>query len=208
MTTLATTAWCALTLLVLLDAHAEKLKILPASQRHGYPFPGGWLEHTISVTRKCLWLTEQYRDQFTKMTPPLNRDLVVAGAVLHEIGRVNELEPGTEPGQIPEHTIPGKLLGRLILARDMVLEAAKQVPDVNPSLVQLLGHLLMAFTALPDGGSPRVRLFPDVLILHYADELDAKLEMYIRCLRNDPASGPFTERDPVLLRQLLKGRDV
>jgi 3'-5' exoribonuclease len=74
--------------------------------------------------------------------------------------------------------------------------------------VQLLGHLLTAYLSLPEWGSPRLPLIPEVLILHHADDLDAKLEMYARCLRKDVAPGPFTERDPVLGKQLLKGRGV
>jgi 3'-5' exoribonuclease len=57
-------------------------------------------------------------------------------------------------------------------------------------------------------GSPRLPLIPEALILHHADDLDAKLEMYVRCLCNDRSDGPFTDRDPVLNRQLYKGRSV
>ena len=57
-------------------------------------------------------------------------------------------------------------------------------------------------------GSPRLPLIPESLILHHADDLDAKLEMYIRCLTTDKSAGPFTDRDPVLGRQLFKGREV
>jgi len=194
--------------LTLLDRHAAKLKVLPASQRHGYPFPGGWLEHTLSVLRKCLWLVEQYRDQFADLKPPLNKDLVAAAAALHEIGRVSELEPAANPGQLPGHTVNGKLLGRLILARDLINDAARDVAELKPELVQLLGHTIMAYTTLPDGGSSRAPLIPEVLILHHADELDIQMEMYARCLRKDVATGAFTEQDPILKRQLLKKREV
>jgi hypothetical protein len=57
-------------------------------------------------------------------------------------------------------------------------------------------------------GSPRLPLIPESLILHHADDLDAKLEMYVRCLTTDKSAGPFTDRDPVLGRQLFKGREV
>ena len=57
-------------------------------------------------------------------------------------------------------------------------------------------------------GLPRLPLIPECLIIHHADDLDAKLEMYARCLSRDQAAGPFTDRDPVLGRQLYKGRSV
>lgn len=195
--------------LLLLDTHSEKLKLLPASPRHYYPFPGGLLEHTLSVTKKCLWLAGQYREQFADLTPPLNTDLVVAGAVLHEIGRAAELEPGTDPGEPATATVPGKMFGPLLLARDLVNDAARQVADINPELVQLLGHVLTSYLSpAKEWGTPRTPLIPEVLILYHADDLDVKMEMYARCLRKDVSAGPFTERDPTLGKKLLKARTV
>lgn len=194
--------------LSLLDAHADRLKILPASSRHYYPFPGGWLEHTLSVTKKCLWIADQFREQYADLTPPLNRDLIVAGAVLHEIGRVAELDPGILPGEPAEKTVPGQLFGHITLGRDLVRDAAREIPEIKAELVQLLEHIIQTHLSLPEWGSPRLPAIPEVLVLHHADDLDAKMEMYARCLRKDASAGPFTERDPVLGRQLLKSREV
>ncbi len=74
--------------------------------------------------------------------------------------------------------------------------------------VQVLEHIILSHLALPEWGSPRLPLVPECLIVHHACELDAKLEMYVRCLTQDPAAGPFADRDPVLGRQLYKGRTV
>ena len=60
----------------------------------------------------------------------------------------------------------------------------------------------------PEWGSPRLPCIPEVLIVHHADDLDAKFEMYARCLTKDMSEGPFTERDPVLGRPPLKQRTV
>lgn len=118
----------------LLDRHAAELKVIPASVRHYYPFPGGWLEHTLSVVRSCAFLADKYVAQFPDLKPPLNRDLVVAGAVLHDIGRVRELEVGG-PGQPAKPGVSGELFGHLFLAYDMIREAARDVPDLNPELL-------------------------------------------------------------------------
>jgi len=190
--------------LALLDRHRERLLILPATQRHYHPFAGGWLEHTLSVTRSCLLLTERYRGHYPELKPALNRDLIVAGAALHEIGRVAELDASMPP----QATIPGRLIGHLYLGRDLVRDAAREQGDVNPELLQLLEHLLVSYLALPEWGSPRLPVIPECLILHHADDLDAKLEMYVRCLTRDVADGPFTDSDPVLKKQLFKGRSV
>jgi 3'-5' exoribonuclease len=191
--------------LTLLDRHAEPLKRLPASLGKFYPFAGGLLEHTLSVTHSCLHLVEKYAAHYTELKPPLNRDLVVAGAILHDIGRVVELHDEAAAAQ---PTVPGRLFGHLFLGRDLVRDTARELGDVAPELVQLLEHILISHLTLPEWGSPRLPLVPEVLILHHADDLDAKLEMYVRCLSRDSAPGAFTARDPVLNRQLYKGRTI
>ncbi|OAI42298.1 hypothetical protein AYO40_00200 [Planctomycetaceae bacterium SCGC AG-212-D15] len=191
--------------LTIVQRHAEPLKSLPATPRHFYPFPGGLLEHTLSVTRNCLFLADRYIAHYPDLTPPLNRDLVIAAAVLHDLGRVLELA-GDAAGVEP--TVPGRLFGHLFLGRDLVRDTARELGDVNPELVQLLEHLVLSHLALPEWGSPRLPLVPECLILHHVDDLDAKMEMYARCLTNDTEEGPFTARDPVLGRRLYKGRGV
>ena len=188
----------------LLDEHARALKSLPATQNKFHPFVGGLLEHTLSVTKNCLWLAERYAAYYTELKPPLNRDLVVAAAALHDLGRVREF---SDPlGR--QFTVPGRLVGHLMLGRDLVRDAAREQGDVNPELVRLLEHVIVSHLTLPEWGSPRLPLIPEVLILFHADDLDAKLEMYARCLSRDTAPGPFTDRDPALNKQLLKGRTV
>jgi 3'-5' exoribonuclease len=189
----------------ILEKYAEPLQRLPATQGKFYPFHGGLLEHTLSVTWSCLQLAEKYAVQHEELTPPINKDLVVAGAILHDIGRVLELDDNPLS---PQPTIPGRLFGHLFLGRDLVRETAREIEGINPELVQLLEHMIITHLNLPAWGSPRLPLIPECLILHHADDLDAKLEMYVRCLSRDQSQGPFTNRDPVLDRQLLKGRTV
>jgi 3'-5' exoribonuclease len=192
-------------LLTLLDRHAGPFQRLPATVGKFYPFAGGLLEHTLSVTRLCLHLADRYGAQYADLRPPLNRDLIVAGAILHDLGRVAELDDDVVS---PRPTVPGRLFGHLLLGRDLIREAAREAGDVNPELLRLLEHVVVAHLALPEWGSPRLPLIPECLILHHACDLDAKLEMYARCLTRDRADGPFTDRDPVLGRPLLKGRSV
>lgn len=191
----------------LLHAHAATLKRLPASARHYYPFAGGWLEHTVHVVRNCLFLADEYARRFPDLRPPLNRDLIIAGAVLHDLGRVREWEP-TPPGLPVRVSVAGELFGHVMLAHDLIRDAARSIPELKPELLELLLHVVDTHLRLPEWGSPRLPCIPEVLILHHADDLDAKFEMYARCLTRDPTEGPFTERDPVLGRTLLKGRSV
>jgi 3'-5' exoribonuclease len=192
----------------LMNRYGDRLKRLPASEKRFYPYPGGWLEHTLSVARTATWLVDYYRERYPDLRPPLNKDLVAAGAVLHDLGRAAEFEPGPGPLDPAEATVDGRLFGHLFLGRDMVRDAAREQGDLNPELVKLLEHMVAAHLALPEWGSPRLPLIPEVLILHHADDLDAKMEMYARCLTRDPGPGPFTERDPAVGKPLLKGRSV
>jgi 3'-5' exoribonuclease len=191
--------------LTILDRYAGPLQRLPATQNKFYPFRGGLLEHTLSVTWNCLQLAEKYAAYYTELKPPINKDLVVAGAILHDIGRVLEFDDNPLS---PQPTVPGRLLGHLFLGRDLVRETAREIEGINPELVQLLEHVIISHLNHPEWGSPRLPLLPECLILHHADDMDAKLEMYARCLSRDQAQGPFTDRDPVLGRHLLKGRSV
>jgi 3'-5' exoribonuclease len=150
-------------------------------------------------------LAEKYVARYPDLKPALNRDLVVAGAILHDIGRTAEL--GDDILNV-QQTVPGRLFGHLFLGRDLVRDTARELGNVNPDLVQLLEHIVVTHLSLPEWGSPRLPLISECLIIHHADDLDAKLEMYTRCLTNDKEPGAFTARDPVLGRQLLKGRSV
>src|SRR5260370_424820 len=191
--------------LTLLERHAEALKRLPATQRNFYPFCGGLLEHLLSVTHISLNLVETFAARYTELKPPLNRDLVVAGAILLHNG------PGAASSEHPvvvQQTVAGRLTGHLILGRDLVRDAAREMSDINADLLQLLEHIILTHLTLPEWGSPRLPQIPEALIIHHADDLDAKLEMYVRCLTRDKETGEFTARDPVLGKQLYKGRTV
>ncbi len=160
------------------------------------------------VARHAVLLAERYAAQYPDLTPPLNRDLVLAGAVLHDIGRVREFDPDVT---VPTLGIDGELFGHLLLGVELLRDAARDVPNLNPELLRLLEHLIYTHRKIPEWSSPRqprLPAIPEVLIVHHADDLDAKFEMYARCLMKDTADGPFTERDPQLGRPLYKGRTV
>jgi 3'-5' exoribonuclease len=189
----------------LLEKHQAALMRLPATRDRAYPYRGGLLEHTLSVARVAVDLAGHYLAEHPGLRPPLNRDLVTAAAILHDIGKVSEMG---EELPVPSVTVEGRLAGPLLLGRDMVREAARERADVKPELVRLLEHLLVTSLYPPEGGGPRWPLIPEGVIVQYADDLDLKMAMYARCLERDPSAGPFTERDPALGRRLLKERSV
>lgn len=189
--------------LTLLDRFGPRLRLMPATAKHFHPFAGGWLEHVLSMTRAAMLLTDHYAQHYADTQPALDRDLVVAASLLHEIGRCVEQEQTFGP---PPSTIDGQLFGHVILARDLIRDAGREIAELDPERQRLLEHLVLTHLHLPEWGSPRLPVIPEALILHHADDLDAKLEMYLRCLRKDRSAGPFTARDAILGRPLLKRR--
>lgn len=191
--------------LALLDRHAEPLQRLPLTRDRAYSFRGGLLEHLVSVTRIALDLVGRYGAAYPESRPPLNRDLVIAGAILHDLGKVQEL---SEELPTPSWTVAGRLTGPMVLGRDLLREASREISDLHPELLQLLEHIVLSPLYPADGSGPRWAMIPEGLLVQYADDLDVKMALYMRCLERDTGPGPFTERDPTLGRQLLKGREV
>jgi 3'-5' exoribonuclease len=187
-----------------LRANTDRLKLLPGSPTKYHVYPGGWLDHTLAVARHSLLLADRYLALYPDLVPKLNRDLVLAGAILHDIGRARELDPAT----LPRPTVDGELFGHLLLGVELIRHAAAGVEGLNPEVLRLLEHVVYTHLRIPEWGSPKLPAIPEVLIVHHADDLDAKFEMYARCLSRDESDGPFTDRDPALGRPLLKRRSV
>ena len=146
----------------LLDRHArpaeatagQREAFLPIRRRSGWNTLCPWLAWPC-------WLADHYRDPISRtLTPPLNRDLVAAGAVLHDIGRVAELEPRPDSLTRPSRPWTGGLLGHLFLGRDLVRDAAREQGDVNPELLRLLEHLIVTHLNLARVGFAAVAADP------------------------------------------------
>ncbi|MGQ9575362.1 MAG: 3'-5' exoribonuclease YhaM family protein [Thermoguttaceae bacterium] len=187
----------------ILAAQRQKLLRYPAARWHHHAFVGGLLEHTLSVTRTCLCLAEKYAQKYPDLRPPLNKPLVVAGAILHDIGKLLELEPHpTETVYTPE----GALVGHLLLGRDMLRQAAAG-SGLEADLLLRLEHIILAHQRLPEWGSPKPPMTPEALIIHYADDLDAKYDMMYSVLRDDKTPGPLTStKNPLGYRVYRGGR--
>lgn len=189
--------------LAVLRRHESAFKELPATSRRFHTFAGGLLEHTLSVAQSCVLLADYYARRYEGVRPAPDRDLIVAGAILHDVGRVRELDAASAGA---EATVEGRLFGHLILGRDLIREAARDVEGLDPELLLRLEHVILTHLALPEWGSPRLPLVPEAILIHHADDLDAKLQLYARCLAEDREPGPFTATDPVLRRRLYKPR--
>ena len=189
----------------LLGQHEAVLREHPAASRNHHAYRGGFLEHTLSVVRTGIHLADKYAEYYSDLDPPLNRDLIVAGCILHDLGKVGELTPNPEGA---EYTVAGNLIGHILMGRDMVRDAARDIDDLNPELLLYLEHIILAHQGQPDWGSPKEPMFPEALLVHYADDIDAKMNIFIGILDSAEGAGPFTERNNILRRKLLKDRNI
>ena len=184
-----------------LSQHEKAVKHVPAASHHHHPFIGGLLEHTLSVTRTCIHLADKYAHYYDQLDTPINTDLIVAGAILHDIGKVAELS--TEGG-INSYTVAGRLLGHMLLGRDIVREAAAGIDDFPARLLLLLEHVVVAHQGQLEWSAPVLPAMPECLIVHYADDMDAKVNMAVHTLETDTGDEPFTSRRNPLQRSLLR----
>ena len=185
----------------ILNSNRDSLLNCAAARYNHHAYAAGLLEHTLSVTRLCVHLADKYTEYYPDMQPPLDRGLVVAGAILHDIGKLRELATNPEG---TTYTPGGVLIGHLLMGRDMVREAAVEIPLDADTLLRL-EHLIIAHQKLPEWGSPKPPMTPEALIVHYADDLDAKYHMMYAILRDDNNPGALTSKKNVLMQQVFRG---
>lgn len=174
----------------------------PAASRNHHAFHGGYLEHVVSVTENAIALGLKYRRDYPDLD--LSMELLVAGAILHDIGKLRELSLTPDGG---EYTPSGRLLGHMFLGRDLIREFAAGIPELDPELLMNLEHILISHQGLPEWGSPIRPATPEALLVHYADDIDAKFYIMASAITNSPhGDDPFTTPDNPLRRMIYRGK--
>lgn len=167
----------------------------PAAKRNHHAYLCGLLEHSLSVATTCDRLAAHYAEQGLTM----DRDLLVTGALLHDIGKVRELKALPASG----YTTEGQLLGHIVLGIQMVAREAATVDGLPEGQLLLLQHLIASHQGKPEWDSPKVPQILEGLILHYADDLDAKLNLASGLL-GGVAPGEWSAYDRGLERSLFQ----
>jgi 3'-5' exoribonuclease len=181
------------------EAFVEALKASPASKRVHQSYAGGLLEHTLSVVKIISMLVEHYRDLTGR---GLDRDLLIAAAILHDIGKVAELEHGPTLA----YTTTGQLIGHIVIGYRMVEEKIAQVEGFPQALRDQLGHMLLSHQGRYEWKSPVVPMFTEAILLHYVDDLDAKVHHVAEAIaRQADPEALFTDWDRILERFLYTG---
>ena len=161
-------------------SNKDAVLIIPASLKHHHPVRGGYLKHLISTGQLAILLAEH--------EARLNRDLLLAGTLLHDIGKVRSLVGGLEAG----YTDEGQLVGHVVLGRDVLLEAAAELGKIPDQLLLLLEHMIISHQGSRADGSPQPPRFPEALAAHLIDSLDGQLDLIFRELDAADETQPFT----------------
>jgi 3'-5' exoribonuclease len=172
---------------------AEKYKLAPAAMSYHHAFLGGLLEHVSSL----LTLGDHVADHY----PWLRRDLIVAGLILHDIGKTEELNftAGFR------YSTRGQLIGHITMGLEMVQAKMRQIPDFPAGLKSEIEHIILSHHGKLEFGSPKEPMFAEALVVNFLDEMDSKLEaVRAQYAMDRDRAGDWTSRSPVLKRELLK----
>ena len=171
---------------------AERYRNAPAAKTLHHAYIGGLLDHVVSLFRSCDLMCRNY--------PQVNRDLLLTGAFLHDIGKIHELTYN----RAFSYTTRGQLLGHMIIELEMLQAKLAKLPDFPPELKTLLEHMIISHHGQYDFGSPKLPMFPEALLLHYLDDLDSKMEaMRAHFAREAELEGPWSSYNASLGRPLL-----
>jgi 3'-5' exoribonuclease len=175
----------------LLNENAELFKKLPAAQGMHHPYTGGLVEHVWSMTRTACWVAEHYARYYDRLDPPLNKGVVVAATVLHDIGKLRELE--YHPVE-SKYTKEGRLIGHILMGRDMVRQAAGAIDGFPEETLLILEHAILAHHGRKEFGSPVEPMTLEALLVSFVDDLDAKMNAAARERLNCHTDGEFTDK--------------
>jgi 3'-5' exoribonuclease len=169
-----------------------RLKRAPAAKVMHHAYYGGLLEHVLSLCDLCRVVLGHY--------PEANADLLLSGAVLHDVGKLRELSYERSLG----YTDEGQLLGHILIEYELVAKKIDAIEGFPPELKTLVLHMLVSHHGKYEFGSPKLPMFREALLLHYLDDLDSKMAAMRIVLDSDQGEGNWTAFSGALERRLLR----
>ena len=161
------------------EAFARTFRGNSAAKSIHHSFVGGLLEHTLSVTELCDYLSRHY--------PALNRDLLISAAMLHDIGKTKELSAFPQN----DYTDSGQLLGHITMGAEMIHDRIRDLGDFPEELERLLKHCILSHHGEYEFGSPKKPAIIEAVALNMADNIDAKLETMTEIFKNNGTTEPW-----------------
>ncbi len=171
----------------------DVLLSFPAASKLHHAERSGLLHHVTAMLRMAAHFADEY--------PSLNRDLLLAGVIVHDLSKVGELD-ATDLGTVSDYTPDGMLIGHLVRGVAKIGAAGKET-GCDAELLMMLEHMVLSHHGLPEYGSPKPPMFPEAEVLNHLDMVDARIyEMNAAIARVKP--GGFTERIWSLDRRLYR----
>jgi 3'-5' exoribonuclease len=172
------------------------VSVAPAAKAIHHAVLGGLLEHTVSVVGLCRLLADYY--------PAVNRDLLLTAAILHDLGKIKELRWD----RVFDYTDPGRLLGHITLGALMVEERIRAIPDFPAALADSLLHCILSHHGELEWGSPKRPKTLEAIVLHYAENLDGKVNSFLSFAKRypDPQHPGWTQFNKSMDRYLYVGQ--
>jgi 3'-5' exoribonuclease len=164
----------------------------PAAVSLHHAFLGGLLEHTLCVTRMAVEVAGHYEH--------LDRDMLIAGAILHDLGKVEEIEHA----RVFKYSDRGGLIGHLVIGAYEIEKRAAKIKGFPPEKLTELQHLILSHHGEYIYGSPKLPMTAEAMALHYLDNLDAKMQAFREA---EPAEGNWTEWLRMFERRLYIPQD-
>lgn len=169
-----------------------RMKRAPAAKMMHHAFLGGLLEHVISLCDLARLVAGHYRE--------LDCDLLMTGAILHDVGKLDELCYERSFN----YTVEGQLLGHIIIELELVGKKMDAIEGFPPELKTLVKHLLISHHGQYEFGSPKLPMFPEALVLHFLDDMDSKVAAARAVIGADGGVGQWTAFSSALNRRMLR----
>lgn len=174
------------------EPYWSKFQVAPAAKGIHHAYVGGLLEHSLSVAKLADAMAFHYQG--------VDRSLLLTGALLHDIGKLEELE--SELGVV-SYTDRGRLKGHLVIGSEMIGEAVRRVKDFPADLLEKVQHMILSHHGRMEFGSPTVPMTVEAFILSTIDDLDAKMNLMEQLRRKqDGMECSWTEYQRTLERYL------
>jgi 3'-5' exoribonuclease len=186
--------WLQKLVLGILTDHSisARFKKAPAAKVMHHAYLGGLLEHVVGLCGLAEQVAEHY--------PELNLDLLLTVAMLHDVGKLDELCYERAIG----YTTDGQLLGHIIMELETVLHAIDKIPGFPPELKTVVQHLLISHHGQYEFGSPKLPMIREALVFHFLDDLDSKMAAVRAALASESGDEEWSAYSSALQRKFLK----
>ena len=161
--------------------YTDKLYIYPAAAKNHHDFVGGLATHMIGML--------DLAESFCKLYPVLNRDLLLSGVILHDLGKMEELSGPI----LTEYTLEGRLVGHISIMQSKVTEVATKLSLEKTEQVTMMRHMILSHHGEYEFGSPVLPLIMEAEMLNYIDNVDARMNMLTKAL-DQVKEGEWTTR--------------